>query len=50
MGLAPVVRGRGPVFGAAARAEKEFAGRPLLSEKELYGAHLAAVAADPLVV
>jgi hypothetical protein len=28
---------RGPMFGAAARAEKEFGDRPVLSEEELYG-------------
>ena len=28
---------RGPMFGAAARAEKEFGERPVLSEEELYG-------------
>jgi len=32
-----VVPARGPMFGAAARAEKEFAERPVLSEEELYG-------------
>ena len=37
MGFAPVVPARGPMFGAAARAEKEFGGRPVLSEEELYG-------------
>jgi len=37
MGFAPVVPARGPMFGAAARAEKEFAQRPVLSEEELYG-------------
>jgi hypothetical protein len=34
---APVVPARGPMFGAAARAEKEFGERPILSEEELYG-------------
>jgi hypothetical protein len=37
MGFAPVVTARGPMFGAAARAEKEFAGKPVISEEELYG-------------
>ena len=37
MAFAPVVPARGPMFGAAARAEKEFAERPVLSEEELYG-------------
>jgi len=36
MALAAVVPARGPVFGAAARAEKEFGARPVLSEEELY--------------
>jgi hypothetical protein len=36
MALAPVVPTRGPMFSAAARAEKEF-GEPPASEKELYG-------------
>ena len=36
MGFAPVVAARGPMFGAASRAEKEFAGRPVLTEEELY--------------
>jgi len=36
MGFAPVVAARGPMFGAAARAEKEFPGRPVLTEEELY--------------
>jgi hypothetical protein len=36
MTFAPVVPARGPMFGAAARGEKEFAGSPVLSEKELY--------------
>ena len=35
--FAPVVPARGPMFGAAARAEKEFGERPVLSEEELYG-------------
>jgi len=34
--FAPVVPARGPMFGAAARAGKEFASQPVLSEKELY--------------
>jgi hypothetical protein len=38
MGFAPVVTARGPMFGAAARAGKEFAGGPVVSEEELYGA------------
>jgi hypothetical protein len=38
MGFAPVVPARGPMFGAAARAEKQFGGRPVLTEEELYGA------------
>ena len=37
MAFAPVVPARGPMFGAAARAEKEFGEPPVLSEKELYG-------------
>jgi hypothetical protein len=37
MAFAPVVSARGPMFGAAARAEKEFRGSPVLSEEELYG-------------
>jgi len=37
MAFAPVVPARGPMFGSAARAEKEFGGRPVLSEEELYG-------------
>ena len=37
MAFAPVVPARGPMFGAAARAEKEFGERPVLSEEELYG-------------
>jgi Monooxygenase af470-like len=36
MGFAPVVTARGPMFGAAARAGKEFAGKPVLTEEELY--------------
>ena len=37
MTFAPVVPARGPMFGAAARAEKEFGARPVLSEEDLYG-------------
>ena len=37
MGFAPVVAARGPMFGAAARGEKAFAGEPVLSEQDLYG-------------
>ena len=37
MAFAPVVPARRPMFGAAARAEKEFPERPVLSEEELYG-------------
>jgi Domain of unknown function (DUF4188) len=37
LAFAPGLPARGPMFGAAARAEKEFAGRPVLSEGELYG-------------
>jgi hypothetical protein len=36
MGFAPVVPARGPMFGAASRAETRFAGDPVLSEDELY--------------
>ena len=36
MAFAPVVAARGPMFGAAARAGKEFAAKPVLSEDELY--------------
>ncbi len=35
--FAPLVPARGPMFGAAARAAKEFAGEAIVSEKELYG-------------
>jgi len=35
--FAPVARAVGPMFGAAARAGKESAGEPVVSEKELYG-------------
>jgi Domain of unknown function (DUF4188) len=34
--FAPVVAARGPLFGSAARAGKDFAGQPVVSEKELY--------------
>ena len=37
MAFAAVVPARGPMFGAAARAEKEFGDQPVLSEEELYG-------------
>jgi hypothetical protein len=37
MSFAPVVRARGPMFGAATRAGKEFSGEAVMSEKELYG-------------
>src|SRR5579872_2919427 len=37
MTFAPVIAARGPMFGAATRAEKEFGVRPVLSEEELYG-------------
>ena len=37
MTFAPVVPARGPMFGAAARAETEFGERPVLSEEDLYG-------------
>jgi hypothetical protein len=37
MGFAPVAPARGPMFGAAARSGKGFAGKPVLSEEELYG-------------
>ena len=36
MAFAPVVAARGPMFGAAARAGKEFAAEPVLTEDELY--------------
>jgi hypothetical protein len=36
MGFAPIVPARGPMFGAASRAEKRFAGEPVFSEDELY--------------
>jgi hypothetical protein len=34
--FAPVVAARGPMFGAAARSGREFAGQPVLAESELY--------------
>jgi len=34
--FAPLVPARGPMFGAAARAAKEYAGGAVVSEKELY--------------
>jgi len=37
MAFAPVLPARGPMFGAAARGGKEFAGQPVLTEDELYG-------------
>jgi len=37
MSFAPVVRARGPMFGAAARAEKAGSTDPVVSEAELYG-------------
>ncbi len=37
MNFAPVVAARGPMFGAATRLEKGFAGQPVLSEEEIYG-------------
>ena len=36
MTFAPVVPAIGPMFGAAARAEVKFAGKPVLSENDLY--------------
>jgi hypothetical protein len=36
MGFAPMVAARGPMFGAAQRMEKEFAGKSVVSEEELY--------------
>jgi hypothetical protein len=36
MRFAPVLPARGLMFGAAARAGKEFAGQAVLSEEELY--------------
>jgi len=35
--FAPVVRARGPMFGAAARAEKGLSADAVVSEAELYG-------------
>jgi len=37
MAFAPALPARGPMFGAAARAEKEFGERAVLSEEDLYG-------------
>lgn len=37
MAFAPVSPARGPMFGAAARAEKEFDEPSVVSEEELYG-------------
>jgi hypothetical protein len=37
MNFAPVVPARGPMFGAAARGGKEFAGKAAVGEEELYG-------------
>ena len=37
MKFAPVVPARGPMFGAAARGGKQFAGQAVVSESELYG-------------
>jgi hypothetical protein len=39
MGFAPVVKARGPMFGAAERAGKGSAGRPVFTEEELYSGH-----------
>jgi hypothetical protein len=36
MAFAPVITARGPMFGAASRAKKQFIGEPVLSEKDLY--------------
>jgi hypothetical protein len=36
MRFAPLMPARGPMFGAAARGGKSFAGDPVLSEQELY--------------
>ena len=36
MSFAPVVPARGPMFGATARAGKQFTATPVLSEQELY--------------
>jgi hypothetical protein len=35
--FAPVVRARGPMFGAVARAEKGLSADAVVSESELYG-------------
>ena len=37
MRFAPLVSARGPMFGAAARAGRQFAVMPVMSEEELYG-------------
>ena len=37
MAFAPVVPARGPMFGAANRGGKHYAGAPVSSEAELYG-------------
>jgi hypothetical protein len=37
MTFAPVVPSRGPMFSAAARAGRVYAGEPVVPEKELYG-------------
>jgi hypothetical protein len=37
MSFAPVVRARGPMFGAAARAERGRSPDPVVAEAELYG-------------
>ena len=36
MSFAPVVAARGPMFGAATRSGKEFAGKAVVAEEELY--------------
>jgi len=36
MAFAPVVPARGPMFGAAARGQKGFSGKPVISEDDLY--------------
>ncbi len=37
MGFAPVIAARGPMFGAAARAQLGYLGDPVVSEEELHG-------------
>lgn len=37
MRFAPIIRARGPMFGASARAGKGYGGDTVISEKELYG-------------